>query len=188
MKTKQYCYNDYEILYMIKEGVPEAVEILVNKYKPLVYTRIKKFRIVPSQIDDYYQESLIVLNKAVNCYDQNSKMSFTNFYDLLLQRRFIDLLRLNRKYHENNILFEDIDIALTYTTNKEEKEKELNNEILKEEMIKNLSNLEYKIFELKYFQNLKAKEIALKLNISIKQVYAAGDRIKQKYRKKNLKK
>ena len=37
--------NDYELLYMIEDDSKEALEILVKKYEPLIYTRLIKFRI-----------------------------------------------------------------------------------------------------------------------------------------------
>ena len=90
-------YNDFELLYMIEENSSEALDIMINKYSSLIYSRIKKFKIKENYIDDYYQEGLLVLYQAIHKYDLESPMSFTNFFDLLLQRKFIDLLRKNKK-------------------------------------------------------------------------------------------
>ena len=61
--TKQY--NDYELLYMIEDDSKEALEILVKKYEPLIYTRLIKFRIKKEYFDDYFldvknKDSIIV--------------------------------------------------------------------------------------------------------------------------------
>ena len=91
-------YNDYELLYMVEEDSPEAMEILINKYTPLIYARISKFHIKETYVDDYYQEGLIILFQATKKYNAESPMSFTNFFDLMLQRKIIDLLRKNKRY------------------------------------------------------------------------------------------
>ena len=168
-------YNDFELLYMIEENSSEALDIMINKYSSLIYSRIKKFKIKENYIDDYYQEGLLVLYQAIHKYDLESPMSFTNFFDLLLQRKFIDLLRKNKKYFEENIIKEDVDIVVTY---------EPVNELIFEEqislLINKLSKLEKEIFLLKYKENMKAREISKHLNIDLKKVYSAHDRIKLK--------
>ena len=161
-------YNDYELLYMVEEDSPEAMEILINKYTPLIYARISKFHIKETYVDDYYQEGLIILFQATKKYNAESPMSFTNFFDLMLQRKIIDLLRKNKRYFEdewNLKLKEEIKIII---------EEQINL------LMDKLSNLERLVFDLKYNKNMKAKEIASSLKIDLKKVYAAGDRIKSK--------
>lgn len=168
-------YNDFELLYMIEEDSSEALEIMINKYSVLIYSRLKKFHIKPNYIDDYYQEGLLVLHQAIKKYNLESPMSFTNFFDLMLQRKIIDLLRKNKKYFEDNLLKEDVDIVVTY---------EPVNKILIEEKISllfdKLSDIEKKVFLLKYKDNMKSKEIAETLKLDLKKVYSANDRIKLK--------
>ena len=175
MRNANKQYNDYELLYMIEDESPEAMEIIINKYSPLIYTRLKKFHIKENYIDDYYQEGLLVLLQAIKKYNLESPMSFTNFFDLMLQRKIIDLLRKNKRYFEDNLLKEDVDIVVRY---------ESENKIIIEEQINllmnKLSDLERQIFDLKYNKNMKAREIATSLKIDLKKVYAAGDRIKSK--------
>lgn len=168
-------YNDFELLYMIEEESIEAQEIMIKKYSSLIYTRLKKFRIKENYIDDYYQEGLLVLHQAIKKYDSDSLMSFTNFFDLMLQRRIIDLLRKNKKYFEENVLKEDVDIVVAYEpVNKLIFEEKIN------KLFEKLSDLEKEIFILKYKENMKAKEIAKHLKIDLKRVYSAHDRIKLK--------
>ena len=175
MRNANKQYNDYELIYMIEDESPEAMEIIINKYSPLIYTRLKKFHIKVNYIDDYYQEGLLVLLQAIKKYNLESPMSFTNFFDLMLQRKIIDLLRKNKRYFEDNLLKEDVDIVVRY---------ESENKIIIEEQINllmnKLSDLERQIFDLKYNKNMKAREIATSLKIDLKKVYAAGDRIKSK--------
>lgn len=168
-------YNDYELLYMIEEESDEALEIMINKYSLLIYSRIRKFHIQENYIDDYYQEGLGILIKAIEKYDKNSNMSFTNFFDLLLQRRIMDLLRKNKKYFESNVLVEEVEVVEMYNANIDASFEE---KIVK--LYTKLSKFEQDVFKLKYIDNLKVSEIALKLNTTQKRIYSAHDRIKSK--------
>ena len=56
-------------------------------------------------------------------------------------------------------------------------------QMLKEDELK-LSELETEIYMLRFINEFKPKEIAIKLNLNIKQVYDAIDRIRKKARKK----
>lgn len=171
--TKQY--NDYELLYMIEDESKEALEILIKKYEPLIYTRLVKFKIRKEYFEDYFQEGLFVLFNAIKKYNCDSPMSFTNFFDLLLKRRIMDLLRKNKRYFEDISLYEDIDIVATYEPNN------IDLDIVKiKELFNALSNLEKKVFILKYKENKKAEEISNALKINLKSVYSASDRIKNK--------
>ena len=171
-------YNDFELLYMIGEDSKEALEIMFEKYKPLINYRIKSFNIRESYIEDYYQECLIALYDATKRYDSNSNISFTKFLDLILQRKIMSLLRKNKKYFEVNCICENVDIVEAYESRKEnlfeEKIEELENK---------LSTFELKVFELKYKKELKNKEIAKALDVGIDKVYNACDRIKSKANK-----
>lgn len=171
--TKQY--NDYELLYMIEDDSKEALEILVKKYEPLIYTRLIKFRIKKEYFDDYFQEGLLVLYNAIKKYNSDSPMSFTNFFDLMLKRRIMDLLRKNKKYFEDVCLYEDIDIVATYEPVKTDFNIEKVIELFNE-----LSDFEKQVFILKYKENKKAEEISSCLNVGIRSVYSATDRIKSK--------
>lgn len=174
MKKATFTYNDNELLYMINEDSQEALEIMIEKYKPLIYSRLKAFRIRKSQIDDYYQECLLVLLKAIKNYDSKYQKTFTNYFDLMIQRKIMDLLRYS-KNRDNHILCEDIDIVVAYVPKQEEIDEE---KIIK--LINKLSKFEQEVFILKFKENLASKEIANKLDVPIRKVYSATERIKSK--------
>ena len=89
-------YNDYELLYLIKANVEEAREILFWKYSFLIKSRINRLGVPRFYWDDYYQEGCLMLYHAIKIYDEDSRMSFTNFFDLLLKRRILTLLKKDR--------------------------------------------------------------------------------------------
>lgn len=166
-------YNDHELLYLISEGNDDAKEIMFNKYLFLIKTKINSFNVQRSEIDDYLQEGLITLNKAIKLYKVDSKMSFTNYFDLLLKRRFIDLYRKDKTYNFKNSLTEEVDCLME--TDAEFYIPDLDYECL--------SEFEKIVFNLKFNNALLPEDIAKKLDITLKQVYNATERIKQKLRK-----
>ena len=58
-------YNDYELLYMNGLSSEEARDILFEKYMFMIKKMIVKFNVQPNEKDDYFQEGLIALNKAI---------------------------------------------------------------------------------------------------------------------------
>ena len=149
MRINAERYNDFELLYMISEDSHEALEIMFEKYKPLIYRRIKSFNIRKGYIEDFYQEGMIALYDAIKKYNSNSNITFTNFFDLILQRRIMTALRKNKNYFETNYICENVDIVEAYIT----KEKESNEEKI-EELECRLSTFELKVKQLKQRFNL----------------------------------
>lgn len=175
MRVNAKQYNDFELLYMIEEDSKEALEIMFEKYKPLIYSRIKSFNIKKDYVDDFFQEGLIALYNAIEKFNPENNTTFTNFFDIVLQRRIMSVLRKNKKYFESNCICENVDIVEAYTPN----EQNINLErIQKLESI--LSTFELEVFKLKYMKELKANEIATILNVNVNKIYNACDRIKLK--------
>ena len=94
-------YNDYELLYLVKINVEEAKEILFWKYSFLIKSRIYKMGVPQFLWDDYFQEGCLMLHKAIRIYDESSQMTFTGFFELLLKRKIITLLKKDLKIISN---------------------------------------------------------------------------------------
>ena len=165
MKNLVLTYNDNELLYLIEEKSEEALEILQEKYLILIKTKIKEMKIPYDKRSDYLEEGLITLNKAVKTFDSKKSSSFYSYFTLLLNRKFIDLLR--KRTRDSKIVLVD--------------------DFIKEEFVFEeplyLSNIEKEIFKLKFIEGKTSKQIALELKLPIKKVYEATDRIKRKSKK-----
>lgn len=171
-----YGYNDYELLYLIHTGCEEALDVMFKKYQGLIVNTINSFHIVSRMFEDFYQEGMLVLFKAIKYFREDKRMSFTNFFTLLLKHRYIDLLRLNEKDFNNQILVEDPDILGVYV---------LNEEILEYEPdLEKLSSFEKEIYQMYFIDKKSITEIATELNLKEKQVYSARSRIKSKLKNK----
>ncbi len=165
-----YKYNDYELLYLIDIGNEDALETLVWKYGYLIKSKINKMNIPQVLRDDFYQEGCITLLKSAKIYDQNSKVYFTYFFDLILTRRFINLLRENKTMMmcEYRDTFDDVS----------------DNMILKEDDYFNLDCLEFNFTEFEnlvyqkiFVENKKIMDIAKELNTSSKCISNGKQRI-----------
>lgn len=173
MKNLVLTYNDNELLYLIEEKSEEALEILQEKYLILIKTKIKGMKIPYDKRSDYLEEGLITLNKAVKTFDSKKSSSFYSYFTLLLNRKFIDLLR--KRTRDSKIVF--VDDLNDYVVDNYIKE-----EFVFEEPLY-LSNIEKEIFKLKFIEGKTSKQIALELKLPIKKVYEATDRIKRKSKK-----
>jgi RNA polymerase sporulation-specific sigma factor len=168
-------YNDYELIDLIKEGNDEALEIMFKKYEPLIKSRIMKFKIKPAMFDDFYQEGLLALHKAVSSYRMSSPKTFNKFFDMVLQRRFISVLRSNKNYFNNTVYVDELTPGIL----KEDHEVNYDSVVLETSDF-SLTELEKKVYYLKHAKGCKASTIASLLGLEVKQVYNATDRIKVK--------
>lgn len=91
-------YNDNELLYFISENDEFAFEKLLEKYKPLILSKLKTFRIKYEYWDDFYQECTLVLYKCALQYREDIMYTFNKYLDISLQYRIRNLLRQEKKY------------------------------------------------------------------------------------------
>lgn len=169
--------NDYEIIYMIRENDDDARNLIFNKYLPIVKSIANKYYVFFKQngadYDDFVQEGLIALNKAMNTYDENCGSLFYTYASLCITRQIITYCRnlCSKKHYILNNSIRDEDIFL-YVNNGDSVDDYLC-ELYKEEEfieIKNLFPLKYSsVFELRY-NGFCYKEISELLNISVSTV------------------
>ena len=93
-------YNDYELVYLIKEGDELSYEILHTKYHPVIAKMAKFYYIYNQSIgldyEDLYQEGICGLENALKDYDGNTSLFYT--YAVLCIRREIErLIKTNRR-------------------------------------------------------------------------------------------
>ncbi len=168
-------HNDSELLYLIKEGNQDALDIMFDKYKYFINKKIRDFNINKKSVDDFFQEGLITLNEAIKKYDENYNKTFFKFFELLLVRRFSTILNKESRQYEvierykDKILLDDQIVvredSVTYVV---------------ESIVNEFSSLERKIYGYYYLENKTIEYISSELLISKKSVYNAISRIKIK--------
>ena len=185
-------YNDYELVALAKEGNEDAVNLLYQKYKPIIVRKSQNTIVMAShhgiEISDIMQEGFIALEEAIMNFSENDNASFYTFAMLCINRQIINYLRksmggkdkiLNEAapiddYLEKNIK-DDYDTEFSFIY-KETEEHVIN------ELKKKLTNFEKEVFEMK-MDGYSIEEIANNLNRDIKSIYNTFNRLKTKIKK-----
>ena len=71
-------YNDYELVYLAQEQNEDAIEIIYQKYKPIIYKKCNKYIKVLHGIElcDLVQECYLILDYAIKNFNQNNNNTF----------------------------------------------------------------------------------------------------------------
>lgn len=173
MKIK---YNDNELLYLISEYDESAFELLCEKYRPLIISRLTNFKIQEKNFSDFYQECLMVLYKCSWDYREDKNYTFNAYLDMSIQNKIRNLLRKERNYFYNVSLLdvETIDAISFKETTNDYKVKDVNQLNLRFSSL-----MDKKVVEL-YNEGYTIKDICQELECSNQKVYY----ILRKYRPK----
>ena len=194
-----YNLNDNELVSMAREHNEDAINLLHQKYSPLVNKKCSKcYKYVQNkgiEYSDLKQECLIGFEESIQNYNLLDSVTFYTFTNICMDRQLMTLIKkLGRDKHrflneaiplevinddENNNLIDFIE------DNKGNPELGLLDEYeyqeLYDKIVKKLTNFETCVFDLK-LQNFGYKEIADILDKEPKSIDNAMQRIKNKIR------
>ena len=170
-------YNDYELIYMIRENDEQSNSILFEKYQPLIQKIARQFyqnfSNLGYQLDDFIQEARIGFYRAICNYREDSDILFYTFVVLCVKRGLISFCReiSNSKKNISLDLFDDIS-----NYDLEDKRSDIHSILQKKEidcMVKKLlldlpSDVSY-IMELKW-NGFSHREISILLDIPFRSV------------------
>ena len=180
--------SDEELIRDFLSGNDDAFDLIASRYLGLISTVAKKYRCMSADIDDndMIQEGMLALLSACRSYDGKKGMSFKNYLMLCVGNRFRSMMRSSARRRavpaRNMISLEDeADTAFdpTETPLPELVESKEYIDSLHRVLKTSLSDLEYKVAIL-HLSGYTYKEIAQRLNISLKSVDNAQTRIRQK--------
>lgn len=113
-------YNDYELIYMVRENDDNSRNILYEKYLPILKKLASdfyhKFNNFGYDYDDFLQEAYIAFEKAIIKYDDINGILFYSFAILCVRRGLVSFCRglSSSKYNilsDNLLNLEDISIS-----------------------------------------------------------------------------
>lgn len=113
MKYKDY--NDYELIYMVRENDDLSKNLLFKKYGPVVgkisLEFYNRYRDYGYDYEDFYQEALVAFDKAISSYNENKDTLFYTFLVLCIKRSLLSFTRniSNTKKNINNNYLVEID-------------------------------------------------------------------------------
>lgn len=184
--------NDYELVYLAQEGNEEAINLLYQKYKPIIVKKSKNAIVFATHhgidINDIMQEGFIALDEAIKSFSQDEMATFYTFAMLCVERKIANYLRKTtgskgRILNEAVTIDETLEKILDDGTSIEDKVIGKDNHNKLTIMIREmLTDFERKVFDLK-LQDYSVYEIARLLNRDVKSIYNTFQRIKAKIRK-----
>lgn len=181
--------TDEELVAQYREGKTEAVDFLMEKYKPFVRGICRARFLIGGEEEDLIQEGMIGLYKAVRDYDPSKDASFRTFAGLCIQRQILKAIEASLR--EKNRPLND-SVSLT----DEEWEEQIHSEKISPEAIvldreaetetrrkifDSLSPLERKVLKL-YLEGMNYRDIAAGLKKEPKTIDNALQRIRRKVR------
>ncbi len=90
-------YNDYELIYMVRENDEEAFNLILKKYEPLIkklcFFYAQKYKIFNIDIEDLKQECRITLFNTLCKFDQNKDILFYSFVIVCIKRGISSYIR-----------------------------------------------------------------------------------------------
>lgn len=171
-------YNDYELLYMIREKDESSVDVLYEKYLPVIKGLASEFyqkcKYVNYNIEyeDYFQEAAIAFQDAIINYDDSKGSMFYTFVVMCMRRRLLSFIRdISKNKSVSYIALDNIDEVFL-----EDEQYNVDNIVTGMEVadivkkaITNLPNETSAVFELR-INGFNYREIAILLDIPMSTV------------------
>lgn len=98
------CYNDFELLYLVKEGSEQALNILYLKYSIYIKKLAKRYFPYGDKRNDLVQEGLMLLHKGIQAFRPEGPVPFYAYFSIILNRRFACLIQRDRYYRSTCFL------------------------------------------------------------------------------------
>ncbi len=183
--------NDYELIYLIKEDNEEALNILVEKYQPLIRKIAshyqKSYNHVKVEYEELIQEGNIGLIESIKSFKTDKEVLFFTFAFLCIKRKIYNFLK-KTSTNKNIALLTSMSLEESIVKDSINYEEPLNL-IEDEKFIDNIINfknnldfIDSNIFELRY-NSFSYIEISQLLNINKKTVDNRLVKIKNKLKK-----
>ena len=165
-------YNDYELIYMVRENNIISRDLLYEKYQPILRKIsgefYRKYKHYGYEYDDFLQEANLLFEKAIINYNENRNNRLYSFVILCVKRGLISFCKSISSDNKHNLSYYYVDIdKCNIADNKSDISYIMEDYTLKELMsniILELSIEDSSILELRY-NGFSYREIGVLLNI-----------------------
>ena len=115
--------EDEQLIEVYKNGYPHAAEVLVQRYKNFVRSKVRTNYFIGADREDLIQEGMIGLFKAISDYDDSRKASFKSFASICIKGQISTALKtatrqkhmvLNTSVSLDRPVFEEDDERTTF--------------------------------------------------------------------------
>lgn len=164
-----------------KQGDARAFEFLAFKYKKLLEWYVKQLKLPVSETDDFIQEGLIGLLKAIRTYDGKSS-SFVTYASVCIKSNIISAVRKFNRHYNTLVPYDDnFDDTIKNVSGSPESDF-IDREsvgIIYDKVFSVLSDYELAVFEM-YLSDMSYADMSKKLGKDQKSVGNAVYRIRKK--------
>ena len=105
-------YNDYELVYMVRENNNDYYDILYQKYLPIIKRLASDFYMKSvdygCEYEDFLQEANIAFYTAIKHFNENRNVLFYTFVTICIKRRLISYVK-NLASKRNGASIESLD-------------------------------------------------------------------------------
>ena len=126
--------SDYELIYLIRENDEDSLEILLKRYKPMVWSLVHKISQVKHTVgydkEDLFQEGNIGLMEAIKSFRDDKESPFGPFARVCVERQIRTYIRKTKTENykmnasaqslDGPIYMEDEELSLIEIVSKEE--------------------------------------------------------------------
>ena len=188
MGESTYSYNsldDNTLVRLSKNGDDNAFNELAMRYLNTINFIARKYSAEGYEQNDFVQEGLLALLYACRTFDENGSSGFKNYMSVVVERRFISIIRKNstQKAVPKSALVQLDDLGDTLEDLSQTPEELLmcreHLQMVLDKLKNVLSKTEFEVVML-YGNGLGYKEIAKKLSISEKSADNALQRARRK--------
>lgn len=196
--TEYQNQTDEMLIEALRDGRPDIMDYIMEKYKYLVRKRAKAMFLIGGDTDDLIQEGMIGLFKAIRDYRKEKDVSFFHFADICITRQIYHAVESSqRKKHQplNSYISLNVEVGeegsetfLDFQKSFENADPEQllidkeNVKAIQEKMKHNLSSLEQQVLGF-YLSGMNYRQIAEALEKEPKTVDNALQRIRGKFMK-----
>ena len=187
--------NDYELVFLAQEGNEDAINLIYQKYKPIIVKKSKNSIVFADHhgidINDIMQEGFIGLDEAIKNFSQDTDASFYTFALLCIDRQILNYIRKmtggkDKPLNEAISITDNLEKTVDDGTNIELSFVGKENDLKMADEIRNiLTDFERTVFDMK-IKGYSFEEIGKLLNKDKKSIYNTFQRIRLKI-KKNIK-
>lgn len=184
--------DDYELVYLAQEGNEDAINIIYDKYKPIIIKKSKNAIVFVThhgiEINDIMQEGFIGLDEAIKNFSQDNFATFYTFATLCIDRQILNYLRRingNKDRILNEAIMIDDTLEKTLKDSYDIEQSLIgndNNTYVTKKIRENLTDFEKAVFDLR-INGYSFEEISKKLNRDLKSIYNTLQRIRIKVKK-----
>lgn len=166
--------SEIELMQRIFESDSDAVEVLYDKYAPLLYTFVKKILRNETTVERTVENIFLALQKKINYFDFETRNTYAWIITLAKNKAVYDLRRARSKAgNGENINEENHDLIIPRISHLSEPydlEKALGCKDKIEEALNSLTDAQQYVIYLAFYKGLKQDEIADKLKIPLQTV------------------